>query len=585
MCSRIQDDGPDAVVVNPTAAAIVLDESPVAPNGDGIVSATGNFALNFGSPPPTDFGSDGPGSATYSLVLTGSNVASGLFALDPADTSAGDGDGIGQGAQIVLNQSGNVITGSIGAITYFTIQINPATGVVTFTDNTANNLWHANTGNPDDPQTLTLANANLLQLVQTVTDADGDSDAAALNLGAGVFTVQDDGPDAVVVNPTAAAIVLDESPVAPGGDGIVSATGNFSVNFAAANFGTDGAGSATYSLVLTGSNVASGLFALDAADTTAGDGDGIGQGAQIVLNQSGNVITGSIGAITYFTIQINPATGVVTFTDNTANNLWHANTGNPDDPQTLTLANANLLQLVQTVTDADGDSDAAALNLGAGVFTVQDDGPDAVVVNPTAAAIVLDESPVAPNGDGIVSATGNFSVNFAAASFGTDGAGSATYSLVLTGSNVASGLFALDAADTTAGDGDGIGQGASIVLNKVGNDILGQIGAITYFTIQINPATGVVTFTDNTANNLWHANTGNPDDPQTLTLSDPSLLQLVRTVTDADGDSDAAALNLGAGVFTIQDDGPRATVPEYAVLSNGAGSPVVFNLDLDTDTF
>ena len=87
----------------------------------------------------------------------------------------------------MLNQSGNVITGSIGAITYFTIQINPATGVVTFTDNTANNLWPANTGNPDDPQTLTLANANLLQLVQTVTDADGDSDAAAINLGAGVF--------------------------------------------------------------------------------------------------------------------------------------------------------------------------------------------------------------------------------------------------------------------------------------------------------------------------------------------------------------------------------------------------------------
>ena len=123
----------------------------------------------------------------------------------------GDGDGIGQGAQIVLNQSGNVITGSIGAITYFTIKINPATGVVTFTDNTANNLWHSNTGNPDDPQTLTLANANLLQLVQTVTDADGDSDTAAINLGTGVFTIQDDGPDAVVVNATAAAIVLDES--------------------------------------------------------------------------------------------------------------------------------------------------------------------------------------------------------------------------------------------------------------------------------------------------------------------------------------------------------------------------------------
>ena len=120
-----------------------------------------------------------------------------------------------------------------------------------------------------------------------------------------------------------------------------------------------------------------------------------------------------------------------------------------------------------------------------------------------------------------------------------------------------------------------------ILLNQSGNVITGSVGAITYFTIQINPATSVVTFTDNTANNLWHANTGNPDDPQTLTLSDPSLLQLVQTVTDADGDSDAAALNLGSGVFTIEDDGPIATIPEYAVLSNGAGSPVVFNLDLD----
>ena len=56
------------------------------------------------------------------------------------------------------------------------------------------NIWHADTSNPDDPATLTLANANLLQLVQTMTDADGDSVTAALDLGAGVFTIQDDGP-------------------------------------------------------------------------------------------------------------------------------------------------------------------------------------------------------------------------------------------------------------------------------------------------------------------------------------------------------------------------------------------------------
>ena len=38
----------------------------------------------------------------------------------------------------------------------------------------------------------------------------------------------------------------------------------------------------------------SGLYALDAADTkdAGGDGDGIGQGSQILLNQAGNTITG-----------------------------------------------------------------------------------------------------------------------------------------------------------------------------------------------------------------------------------------------------------------------------------------------------
>ncbi len=198
-------------------------------------------------------------------------------------------------------------------------------------------------------------------------------------------------PDAVVINTTAATIVLDESPVAPGGDGIVSATADFSVNFAAPDFGADGAGSAAYSLVLTGSNVASGLFALDAADTTAGDGDGIGQGAQIVLNQAGNVITGSAGGTNYFTITLNPANGQVTFTQ--LLNIWHGDTSNHDDLETLTLSDPTLLRLVQTVTDADGDTDTAALDLGAGVFTIEDDGPDAAVVINTPDTLVLDESP------------------------------------------------------------------------------------------------------------------------------------------------------------------------------------------------
>ena len=154
--------------------------------------------------------------------------------------------------------------------------------------------------------------------------------------------------------------------------------------------------------------------------------------------------------------------------------------------------------------------------------------------------------------------------------------GSATYSLVLTGSNVASGLFAL---------GVGGAAGASIVLNQAapGADIIGTVGGTEYFRISIDPATGVVTFSQSL--NVWHANTGSDDDTSTLTLANAADLQVVQTVTDADGDKDTASINLGAGVFQIEDDGPRATVPEYAVLSNGDGSPFEFNLDVDDTLF
>ena len=196
---QIEDDGPNAVVANATADTLVLDETRdvgTEEDGDsdpaGLATVTAGFADNFAA--VTDYGSDGAGSTAYTLALTGTNVASGLYALEVADTSAVgvDGDGIGQGAQIVLNQSGNTITGSVGDVNYFTISIVPSTGVVTFTQ--LANIWHADTGDDDDTSTLTLANANLLQVVQTVTDRDGDKDSESINLGTGVFQIEDDGP-------------------------------------------------------------------------------------------------------------------------------------------------------------------------------------------------------------------------------------------------------------------------------------------------------------------------------------------------------------------------------------------------------
>jgi hypothetical protein len=78
-----------------------------------------------------------------------------------------------------------------------------------------------------------------------------------------------------------------------------------------------------------------------------------------------------------------------------------ADTLSDDDTSTLTLANAAALQVVQTLTDADGDTDTASINLGAGVFQIEDDGPNAVVANATPDTLVLDETrPVGSEEDG-----------------------------------------------------------------------------------------------------------------------------------------------------------------------------------------
>ncbi len=554
---HIFDDGPSASVSDRFERPVLtVDESPVAPNGDGIVSASASFAGAFGA--VVNYGADGAGSVGYSLLLSANGIGSGLYALDPADISAGDGDGIGQGAQILLNQTNaTTITGSVGGVDYFTITIN-GSGQVTFTQ--LHNVWHSNTGNPDDSSLLNTAALNNLQVVQTVTDADGDSATAAVGIGQGVFAIQDDGPNATLngefQKPT---ITVDESLVPPNGDGIVSASANFAGAFGAVvNYGTDGAGSVGYSLLLSANGIGSGLYALDPADISAGDGDGIGQGAQILLNQTNaTTITGSVGGVDYFTITIN-GSGQVTFTQ--LHNVWHSNTGNPDDSSLLNTAALNNLQVVQTVTDADGDSATAAVGIGQGVFAIQDDGPNATLngefQKPT---ITVDESLVPPNGDGIVSASANFAGAFGAVvNYGTDGAGSVGYSLLLSANGIGSGLYALDPADISAGDGDGIGQGAQILLNQTNaTTITGSVGGVDYFTITIN-GSGQVTFTQ--LHNVWHSNTGNPDDSSLLNTAALNNLQVVQTVTDADGDSATAAVGIGQGVFAIQDDGPNATL-------------------------
>ncbi len=552
----ILDDVPSVTLTTNSEGlgSVSVDESLVSLGGagsDGVASATLS-AANVQAQFNPAFGADGAGSIGYSLALTGNNVASGLYAVDPAAAN-------GQGAAIVLNQVGNIITGSAGGVDYFTLTINPSSGEVTLA--LLDNVWHGDTTNADDSVALTLGQG-VLTLVQTVTDADGDSASAAVDLGAnGVFRFEDDGPRAgLAVEAPSLGATVDESLVSLGGvgtDGVASATlsaANVQAQFNPA-FGADGAGSIGYSLALTGTNVASGLYAVDPAAAN-------GQGAAIVLNQVGNVITGSAGGVDYFTLTINPTTGEVTLA--LLDNVWHGDTTNADDSVTLTLGQG-VLTLVQTVTDADGDSASAAVDLGAnGVFRFEDDGPRAgLAVEAPSLGASVDESLVSLGGvgsDGVASATlsaANVQAQFNPA-FGADGAGSIGYSLALTGTNVASGLYAVDPAAAN-------GQGAAIVLNQVGNVITGSAGGVDYFTLTINPTTGEVTLA--LLDNVWHGDTTNADDSVALTLGQ-GVLTLVQTVTDADGDSASAAVDLGAnGVFRFEDDGPSVTI--NAVVDGG----------------
>ncbi|WP_421346248.1 DUF5801 repeats-in-toxin domain-containing protein [Aeromonas veronii] len=556
---RFEDDGPRAgLAVEAPSLGATVDESLVSLGGvgsDGVASASLSAADVQAQFNPA-FGADGAGSIGYSLALSGSDVASGLYAVDPLTAN-------GQGAAILLNQVGNVITGSAGGVDYFTLTINPTTGEVTLA--LLDNVWHGDTSNADDSVALTVGQG-VLTLVQTVTDADGDRASAAVDLGAtSVFRFEDDGPRAGLAEeaPSLGATV-DESLVSLGGvgaDGVASASlsaADVQAQFNPA-FGADGAGSIGYSLALSGSNVASGLYAVDPLTAN-------GQGAAILLNQVGNVITGSAGGVDYFTLTINPTTGEVTLA--LLDNVWHGDTTNADDSVALTVGQG-VLTLVQTVTDADGDRASASVDLGAnGVFRFEDDGPRAGLAEeaPRLGATV-DESLASlggVGGDGVASASlsaANVQAQFAPA-FGADGADSIGYSLALSGSNVASGLYAVDPLTAN-------GQGAAIVLNQVGNVITGSVGAVSYFTLTINPTTGEVTLA--LLDNVWHGDTGSADDSVALSVG-KGVLTLVQTVTDADGDSARALVELGAnGVFRFEDDGPKASNVQAALVLDDEG--------------
>ena len=185
-----------------------------------------------------------------------------------------------------------------------------------------------------------------------------------------------------------------------------------------------------------------------------------------------------------------------------------------------------------------------------------DDGP---AIDPSAATVptlTTDDTDI-PDSAGPTSFAGLFTADFGEDGFkdaddnNVQDADAISYALGVKdgGSNVLSGL-----TDTLTGD--------AVVLNKVGNDIVGTVTgtALEVLRISVDASTGAVTFTQ--SRSVVHNDPADPDEPgaSAAGFAAADLVTLTATITDGDGDTDSATRNIG-DAFRLQDDGPAITAP------------------------
>jgi hypothetical protein len=331
---------------------------------------------------------------------------------------------------------------------------------------------------------------------------------------------EDDGPR-ITASPTGAqTLTVDETVF--GLDATASFAGQFTPDY-----GVDGPGAGVTTYALSTPGGASGL-----TDTLTGE--------SVVLSKVGNDIVGqtAVSGDTVFVVSVD-ATGTVTLDQQRS--VVHADTGNPDDATGL--AGSNLVVLSATVTDGDGDSATAPLDLTA-LLAFEDDGPAIEASANDAPTLTVDES--AYGTDATASFAGQFTPTY-----GADGPGAAALTYALTTPGGASGLI-----DTLTGE--------SVVLSKVGNDIVGKTSGSgdTVFVVSVD-ATGTVTLDQQRA--IEHPN---PNDPDEATgLSGSNLVVLTAIATDGDGDQASAPLDL-SDLLVFKDDGP-------AIQGTATGAPTL----------
>jgi hypothetical protein len=460
----------------------------------------------------------GARSATFKIVQeTGGTTAKLLLtAVKNADNVSGSQSGVN-----FVNSYANDSTEKV-AITNGSVTVKTFAGA---TVSTAVITYNADgtvliTGVPTDSQitysTATDHNRVMIENAGLLTDKNGDKTHADFDIGGfkvlqsststaeigSKMIFEDDGPS-ISTTGTEPTLTVDETVLA------TNDTKSFAANFTSA-FGADGAGTLTYALGVVAGG--SGL-----TDTATGEA--------VNLSLNGAVVEGRTATtnLLVFTVSV-AANGDVTLDQIRA--VVHPDATNPDDSKTLT--SDNLVTLTATKTDGDGDSAHATLNIGQNLV-FKDDAPS-ISTTGTEPTLTVDETVLATND------TKSFAANFSSA-YGADGAGTLTYALgVVAG---ASGLV-----DTATGEAVNLSLNGGVVEGHTATTNL------LVFTVSV-AANGDVTLDQLRA--VVHPDTTNPDDSKTLTAD--NLVTLTATITDKDGDSTQATLNIGQNLV-FKDDGP-----------------------------
>ncbi|RWP10169.1 MAG: type I secretion C-terminal target domain-containing protein [Mesorhizobium sp.] len=553
------------------AFTITDGAGPVA--GAPITLALDDQNLSDGSTPA------GPDSALNSITFTpGSDaIASIAFGTDLS--------GLNSANLTWTRVSDTQVVGKDGAVTVVTLDLSVANNVATVTA-TLNNNYDAHPGiNLDDL-------VNLGQVGVVATDSDGDQATGTVNV-----TVSDDVPTAssdIDVAQSGQTVVGNvETNDTAGADGIASiAWTNVAGSTVTGTYGVltvDANGGYSYHANPNASGV-------DIFNYTITDGDGDTSPSTLTITVSSGTPQPVAVTLTVDEAALDTSTtgddidhGTVTGTNpsSTAETVTGTLTlGDPDSPHVTNIAGATSLAvggspvtvqgtygvlqidqdghytytLTTPFTTAPATDNGAATEPGKDVFTYTVTDSFGNSSTSTISVDIIDDVPTisAPGAsnsltvDETVLAT-NDTQSFAGAftsSYGADGAGAISYAL---GFNAgATGLV-----DTASGQ--------AVVLSLEAGQVVGRagIGGAIVFTVTTD-ASGNVTLDQQRA--VVHP-TANANEP--VSLNADNLVTLTATITDKDGDSSAATLNIGQNL-TFLDDGPA-----FTLVNDGNGDGIV----------